>query len=96
MRKELKMLIKWRSIWWPSGEWRDENDKKVNLTGNFMCKINTEWHICVMADKTSAAGHGDPSVTSDVPMFINNHTLKEVKFDGFIFVDDEVIKNGQM
>lgn len=90
------MQIKWHSIWWPSGEWRDENDKKVNLIGNFMCKINDEWHICVIADKTSAAGHGDPSVTAGVPMFINNHTLKEVKHDGFIFVDDDGIGDGQV
>ena len=29
-------------------------------------------------------------------MLINNHTLQEGKHDGFISVDDEVIKDGQM
>lgn len=70
------MKVKWRSVYWPVGEWVDENGEVVDITRGFKAINNSAEILVVMSNKTSPSGHGEPSITAPVPLYIHAETLE--------------------
>lgn len=80
--------IKWKSIYYPLGEWVYENGYKCDIKGNFRCKVDGVKCIVVMKSVTTPSGHGEPSMTSDQPTAIREDTLEVVDIkDKFVDVE---------
>ncbi len=80
------MKIKWKNVYFPIGEWVDENGVKTQVDLNFRCKHEGRDLICTMIPARCGAGHGEPAMTANVPSFIDAETLAPVEVDGFVDV----------
>lgn len=78
------MKIKWKSVYWPLGEWQNEAGDKVEITGNFKAKYEGKDIIVNMVSQTSQAGHGDPAITASIPSFLDIDTGNTLSPEGFI------------
>ncbi|MCU2432377.1 hypothetical protein [Enterobacter kobei] len=82
---ESGMKVKWRSVYWPIGEWVNEEGDVVEITKNFRAKSDDGEILVVMNNETSGGGHGDPAITSPTPSFIHADTLDSLPHPpGFI------------
>ena len=80
------MKIRWKNVYFPIGEWIDESGVTAKITGNFKCKYQGRDLICTMSQARCDGGHGEPSITANVPSFIDAETLGPVDVDGFVDV----------
>ena len=72
------MKVKWKDIWYPTGQWMDDKDVVVQLEGNFFCKheITGAMLICVMIPTKGPTGHGEAPHTAERPHFIQVEGLQ--------------------
>jgi hypothetical protein len=71
------MRIRWKSIYWPYGEWKQEDGTTVpNMPANFRAVYNDRVIIVTSVNQTSPPGHGEGSVTSAVPFYIYEDTME--------------------
>ncbi|HAS1181951.1 hypothetical protein [Enterobacter cloacae] len=72
------MKVKWRDIYWPVGEWVNEDGDIVEIAGNFRAISGEDDILVIMNNQTSRGGHGDPPITSPTPSFIHAETLESL------------------
>lgn len=79
--------VKWKSVYYPIGEWVDEFGKKVVITDNFRFTYNNTPHICIFVEVESGGGHGESSVAGKVPKYFREDNLQQSYNPSDIFVD---------
>ena len=86
-RRNNMSKVQWKNVYYPAGQWVDEEGNKITISGNFKCKHNKVDLICVMHSAEGGGGHGDPRFSAEVPSFINATTYQPVVVDGFIEIN---------
>lgn len=69
------MRVKWRSIYFPIGEWVNDAGDVVDIVSSFRAKYGDKDILVVMQESMSPAGHGEPSMTAITPTFIDEKIL---------------------
>lgn len=87
IKPEPGMKIRWRNVYYPLGEWLDENGEQVEVTTGFRALFDSIKIIVMMGNASSAPGHGEPSITAMRPSFINEENLERIDIgDKFITI----------
>ncbi|MCW2477756.1 hypothetical protein [Candidatus Symbiopectobacterium sp. NZEC135] len=69
------MKVKWRSVYWPLGEWVNDSGDVVDITTNFKGHIAGKSILVIMNNSMSSPGHGEPSITAATPSYIDGESL---------------------
>lgn len=81
------MRIKWQNIYYPLGEWINDSGDVVKIDGGFRADHGNINIIVMMHAATCGGGHGELSITSNIPSFINEDNLDVLSIgDGFITI----------
>lgn len=76
------MNVKWVTVYYPYGEWRNHDGDAVNITGNFRAMHEGANVIVMMRNAAGASGHGEPAVTALRPSYIDEDNLEWLDLDG--------------
>lgn len=87
------MKITWKSVYFPIGEWQNGKGTEIKIQGNFRCTHQGTNLLCIMYSVTSRGGHGEGSITDDIPAFVDAETLKpyQVKDGDFVEIDESIL-----
>ncbi len=71
------MRIRWKNIYWPAGQWIDENGVRVQPSQeNFYATHEGRKIIVHRVPQTSPPSHGEASMTDTVPFYLYADTLE--------------------
>lgn len=85
------MKIKWKSIYYPLGEWNDEECNEVKIeANNFKAVLKNRDIIVLMVEEEGGGGHGDPRFKGKAPKYIYADTLEDTDIKYGDFIDFEI------
>lgn len=81
------MKIKWKNVYYPMGEWVNEQGEKVEgPKGNFRARVGDKVILVIMHAVHTPPGHGESSMTGNQPCYLDQITLEPIDI-GDAFID---------